>query len=205
MSFTTLTSKAVPLAEDNIDTDVIYPGRFLLRIDKQGAGDCLFYDKRSGENNPPHIVDQQEFNAAQILLTGENFGCGSSREQAVWALQDFGFRCIIAKSFGEIFYSNCINNQILPIVICEADYQLLLSAAKDLCIFHVDLHSKHLKVEGGPTIAFDIGQQHQNMLIKGLDEIGLQLKDDSADIDSFEAAQKQIQPWLWKPIFESAR
>jgi 3-isopropylmalate/(R)-2-methylmalate dehydratase small subunit len=148
-----------------------------------------------------HVIDHPTFKDAQILLAGENFGCGSSREQAVWALHDFGFSCIIAKSFGEIFYSNCINNQILPIVIVDHDYQVLLSAAKGLHSFHVDLNSKQLSVQGGPTIPFDIGQQHQDMLLKGLDEIGLQLKNDSADIDRFEAAQKQSQPWLWQAIF----
>jgi 3-isopropylmalate/(R)-2-methylmalate dehydratase small subunit len=201
--FNTVTSNAVPLAEDNIDTDVIYPGRFLLRIDKQGAGDCLFYDKRSVDNEIPHVVDQQHFQGAQILVSGENFGCGSSREQAVWALHDFGFRCIIAKSFGEIFYSNCINNQVLPVVIADADYLPLLNAAKSLRQFHVDLNSQHLSVEGGPTIGFEIGQQHRDMLLLGLDEISLQLKDDSADIKRFETAQKRTQPWLWEPLFKT--
>jgi 3-isopropylmalate/(R)-2-methylmalate dehydratase small subunit len=203
MSFSTLISKAVPLAEDNVDTDAIYPGRFLLRIDKQGAGACLFYDKRVGSNNTVHVIDHPTFKDAQILLAGENFGCGSSREQAVWALHDFGFRCIIAKSFGEIFYSNCINNHLLPIVVFDNDYQVLLSAAKSSHSFHVDLNSKQLRVHGVATITFDISQQHQNMLLKGLDEIGLQLKNDSTDIDRFEAAQKQSQPWLWQPMFES--
>jgi 3-isopropylmalate/(R)-2-methylmalate dehydratase small subunit len=203
MSFSTLSSKVVPLDENNVDTDVIYPGRFLLRIDKKGVGDCLFYDKRSTENSGPHVIDQQNFQDAKILLAGENFGCGSSREQAVWALHDFGFRCIIAKSFGEIFYSNCINNQILPIVISDDHYQSLLIAAKSLRTFHVDLSSTQISVQGGPSISFNIGQQQQDMLLKGLDEIGLQLKDDSTDIDNFEAAQKQSQPWLWKTIFKS--
>ncbi|MFT4940883.1 MAG: 3-isopropylmalate/(R)-2-methylmalate dehydratase small subunit [Paraglaciecola sp.] len=200
MSFITLTSKAVPLPQDNIDTDVIYPGRFLLRIDKVGAGECLFYDKRFGKNTSPFVLDQPNFQGAQLLLTGENFGCGSSREQAVWALHDFGFRCVIAKSFGEIFYSNCINNQILPIVVTDADYQSLLGSAKALKSFHVDLQIKQIKVLGEPNIDFDISQQQQQMLLKGLDEIGLQLKNDITDIALFESKQKRTQPWLWKDL-----
>lgn len=198
MSFSTLTSKAIPLAQDNIDTDVIYPGRFLLRISKAGAGDCLFYDQRFSKNQAPMVFDQADFTNAQILITGENFGCGSSREQAVWALHDFGIRCILAKSFGEIFYSNCINNQILPIVIKEADYIVLIEAANALQRFHVDLSCKELKVENGPAFCFDIENQHQDMLLRGLDEIGLQLSHDLVDISQFEAIQKQTQPWLWK-------
>jgi 3-isopropylmalate/(R)-2-methylmalate dehydratase small subunit len=200
MSFTTLTSKVTPLPEDNIDTDVIYPGRFLLRIDKEGAGECLFYDKRFGKNEQTSVLDQQDFKGNQILLTGENFGCGSSREQAVWALHDFGFRCLIAKSFGEIFHSNCINNQILPIVVSVADHQALLDAANDLKEFHIDLQSKQVKVVGVPDISFDIAPQQQQMLLEGLDEIGLQLTNDLADIALFESIQKQTQPWLWKDL-----
>jgi 3-isopropylmalate/(R)-2-methylmalate dehydratase small subunit len=200
MSFTTLTSKVTPLPEDNIDTDVIYPGRFLLRIDKEGAGECLFYDKRFGKNEQTYVLDKQNFKGNQILLTGENFGCGSSREQAVWALHDFGFRCIIAKSFGEIFYSNCINNQILPIVVSAVEHQALLDAANDLKGFHIDMQSKQVRVAGVPDISFDIAPQQQQMLLEGLDEIGLQLTNDLADIAMFESIQKQTQPWLWKDV-----
>ncbi|MFT2092770.1 3-isopropylmalate dehydratase small subunit [Paraglaciecola sp. 2405UD69-4] len=200
MSFLQLTSKAFPLDEDNVDTDVIYPGRFLLRIDKKGAGDCLFYDKRFGNDVPTYVLDQPEFKGAEILLAGENFGCGSSREQAVWALDDFGIRCVIAKSFGEIFYSNCINNQILPITVSASEHASLFAAAKAQKSFDIDLQSKQIKVMDQVLINFDIAEQHQEMLIKGLDEIGLQLKNDVADIGLFETQQQQTQPWLWKDL-----
>jgi 3-isopropylmalate/(R)-2-methylmalate dehydratase small subunit len=197
MTFTTLTSKAIPLPEDNIDTDIIYPGRFLLRIDKEGAGECLFYDRRFTTTQEYFPFNDALFDGAKVLVAGENFGCGSSREQAVWALHDYGIRCVIAKSFGEIFFANCINNQILPIQVTDDEYEQLLLAANNSIDMHINLVHKRLSVANILSIEIAIGRSEHDMLINGLDEIGLQLKNDMHDITAFEAKQQKTQHWLW--------
>lgn len=198
MKISKIDSIAAPLPEDNIDTDVIYPGRFLLRIDKKGAAECMFYDRRFNAENSSFVLDAKEYQGAQVLVAGNNFGCGSSREQAVWALSDFGIRCIIASSFGEIFYSNCFNNQVLPIEVNPEIIGLLLEAAEAKHNFQIDLPNQLIKVANLAPISFEIGRQHKEMLLYGLDEIALQLQNDLTDTQAFEAKQQNQQAWLWR-------
>lgn len=198
--FSKITSVAAPLAEDNIDTDVLYPGRFLTRLSKDGMRECLLYDRRfdnQGREKPEFVLNQTPFKNAEILIAGQNFGCGSSRETAVWALRDYGFRCVIARSFGEIFHSNCFNNMLLPITVSQQQCEQLTELAKQAKELIVDLEQQHIQLPDGSQIAFDISVELRNSLLTGLDEIAKQLIEDSDYIAAFEAKQKVSQPWLW--------
>ena len=201
-AFNTITAIAAPLPEDNIDTDSLYPARFLLKIDKNNIGDCLFYDRRfrkNGDENPEFVLNQPGYRQSPILIGGTNFGCGSSREHAPWALADFGIRCVIAQSFGEIFYNNCINNRILPIVVSKTLCSRLVALARQRKTMTVDLQQQRLCLgDNRETPAFTLSANHRDMLLNGLDEITLQLQNDTDDIDRFEAQQRKIQPWLWE-------
>ncbi|MBU2878399.1 3-isopropylmalate dehydratase small subunit [Aliiglaciecola lipolytica] len=198
--FKQISGIAAALPEDNIDTDVIYPGRFLTRLSKQGMHECLFYDRRfdsQGQPKADFVLNQQKFAKTKILIAGNNFGCGSSRETAVWALTDYGIKCVIAQSFGEIFYSNCFNNMLLPIVLSESQIKILLDNAAQTKPITIDLATQSIEVEGKSNITFEIGAAHKQMLISGLDEISRQLTMDIDDISAFENKQSQTQPWLW--------
>lgn len=196
--FTTVTGIAAPLPEADIDTDVIFPARFLLIAEKDGLGKYAFNERRAGKANgaPDFILDVAPFDEASILVAGHNFGSGSSREQAVWALADFGFRCIIAPSFGEIFFNNCLKNGVLPVVLDEAEHRRALAAAQSARPLTVDLEARSLTLPDGGTIPFATDPFSRRALLQGLDEIGMILSEDLAEIDAFEARQRRQEPWL---------
>ena len=170
--FTTLTSIAVPMAEENIDTDIIVPARFLLITEKQGLGRTAFYERRfdkAGKPRPEFMLNQPRFAGAQILVAGANFGCGSSREHAPWALADLGFRAIFAPSFGEIFASNCVRNGMLAGRV--DDVAPLLTEAEAGRPLAVDLEARNVTLFDGRTVVFAIGDDAREMLLNGWDEI----------------------------------
>lgn len=197
--FTTLTSVAAPLPETHLDTDVIFPARFLLLPDKKGLGEQLFNERRTNRTGegPRFVLDTPPYDRARILVAGKAFGTGSSREQAVWALADFGIRCVIAPSFGEIFFSNCFKNGVLPIVFDEAAHAEVIAEAEARRKLTVDLEAQEVRFDDGRGIAFDIDPHRKRTLLLGLDEIGLILADDAADIAAFEALQREQRPWLY--------
>ena len=197
-AFTTLTSIAAPLPGADINTDIIVPARFLLLPEKKGLGDHLFHDKRqhAREAGTPFVLETPPYDRAEILVTGPNFGCGSSREQAVWALADFGIRCVIGTSFGEIFYANCFKNGVLPIVLPENEHVAVVGAAGAGMLVSVDLVARQLAF-GETAIEFEIAPDRRAALVEGLDEIGTILRQDLADIERFEAHQRCERPWLY--------
>lgn len=196
--FSSLTSVAAPIPDADVDTDVIFPARFLLLTDKKGLGKHLFHERRhNATNSEPFIIDQAPYDKAEILVTGPRFGVGSSREQAVWALADFGIRCVIAPSFGEIFFANCFKNGILPIVLGGAIHNAVMQLAHDGQPLTVDLERQCITTPDGKNIAFDVDPHRRRALMLGLDETGAILADDADDIAAFEHQQKQTAPWLY--------
>lgn len=196
--FTALSGKAAPLDQANIDTDQIIPKQFLTGVTRAGYGVHLFHDWRyldlhEQELNPEFELNKPEHQGAKILLSRENFGCGSSREHAPWALADFGFACVIATSFADIFYGNCINNQFLPIALPSKQMdELFAHVAKDPnSRFHVDLKSQTVNV-GNSTYTFDIPEHHKQNMLKGLDAIGQTLEFD----DSISTFEDKRLAWL---------
>jgi 3-isopropylmalate/(R)-2-methylmalate dehydratase small subunit len=164
----------------NVDTDQIIPKQFLKRIERTGYGEFLFFDWRfqqDGKPNPDFELNQPRFQLATILLAGANFGCGSSREHAAWALQDYGFRAILAPSFSDIFYNNCFQNGLLPIRVPNARMQELFDRAKTLNAYHlsIDLEKQQITDDFGVAFSFDIDPFRKNCLLQGLDDIGLTL------------------------------
>ena len=199
--FTKLTGIAAPMALVNIDTDMIIPKQFLKTIARTGLGKNLFDEMRfnqDGSEKPGFVLNQPAYRNAKILVTGENFGCGSSREHAPWAILDFGITCVIAPSFADIFYNNCFKNGILPIVLPRADVDKLIDDAERgaNAIVSVDLETQEITGPDGGKIKFDIDPFRKHCLINGLDDIGLTLEK-KASIDSFEAKQHASQPWLY--------
>jgi 3-isopropylmalate/(R)-2-methylmalate dehydratase small subunit len=191
---TTLTGTACPLDQANVDTDQIIPKQFLTSVSRAGFGKHLFHDWRyldleEKEPNPEFVLNKTEHQGASVLLARENFGCGSSREHAPWALTDFGFKAVIATSFADIFYGNCMNNQLLPIALNSSEMDLLFAAvANDAqAEINIDLPAQTVSV-GDTTVSFDIAEHHKNNLVKGLDAIG-QTLELTGDIESFEAKQ----------------
>ncbi len=194
---------AAPLLVDNIDTDQIIPSREMKRVSKLGLGDGLFAgwryaddDGKRGAEEPDFILNQSGYRDATILLAGKNFGCGSSREHAVWALADFGIRAVIAESFGRIFRSNCARNGLLAISLAGDDIARLASPAglaNDICI---DLETEVLSFGDGETLSFSVDPGERDMLLKGLDYIDFALQY-SADIDRFVAADRMRRPWAY--------
>ena len=191
---TTLTGTACPLDQANVDTDQIIPKQFLTSVSRAGFGKHLFHDWRyldleEKEPNPEFVLNKPEHQGAAILLARENFGCGSSREHAPWALTDFGFKAVIATSFADIFYGNCMNNQLLPIALSSSEMDVLFAAvANDAsAVISIDLPAQTVSV-GDTSMSFEIAEHHKNNLVKGLDAIGqtLELTD---DIESFEVKQ----------------
>ena len=191
--FRTLTSRLVPLPNENVDTDQITPARFLKTTGKEGLGRILFHDWRydaSGKPLPDFILNQPECRGAAILLAGNNFGCGSSREHAPWALLDFGFRAIVSTSFADIFHNNCLKNGILPILVDRTIHKQLFSlrnASADVEVT-VDLRSQTLRLPDGVTVQFPVDPFSRTCLLDGIDELGYLLKY-SDQIASFEAAR----------------
>jgi 3-isopropylmalate/(R)-2-methylmalate dehydratase small subunit len=196
--FTTITSVAAALPEADVDTDIIFPARFLLLLDKAGVGEHLFHERRFRPDGTKtsFVLNTPPFDEAQILVADANFGSGSSREQAVWALADYGIRCVIAPSFGEIFYANCFKNGVLPIALGAAMHRQVMEAARSGGPVTIDLEAQTIWLPNGPLMHFDIDPYRRRALLLGLDEVGGILADDLDDIAVFEAKQKQSQPWL---------
>ena len=198
--FTKLTGVAAPMPIVNVDTDMIIPKQFLKTIKRTGLGKALFYDMRftaDGKENPDFVLNKPAYRKAQILVAGDNFGCGSSREHAPWALMDFGIRCVISTSFGDIFYNNCFKNGVLPIKMPKEIIDKLMDDASrgSNAIIEIDLEKQEIKGPDGGTVHFDIDPFRKHCLLNGLDDIGLTMEKKS-EIDDFEARQKEAQPWL---------
>jgi 3-isopropylmalate/(R)-2-methylmalate dehydratase small subunit len=198
--FTQLTGVAAPVAMINIDTDKIIPKNFLKTIKRSGLGKYLFAEMRfnpDGSEQPDFVLNQPAYRQAKILIAFDNFGCGSSREHAPWALLDFGVRCVIAPSFADIFYNNCFKNGILPLVlpkaVCE---QLVEDASKGAnATLTVDLEKQTVTRPDGAVIRFEIAPFRKHGLVNGLDEIGLTMQS-GAKVAGFEARRAQSQPWI---------
>ncbi|MCK5276194.1 MAG: 3-isopropylmalate dehydratase small subunit [Alphaproteobacteria bacterium] len=197
--FTTLTGVAAPLNMVNVDTDMIIPKQFLKTIKRTGLKDGLFSEMRWNEDGSSKnfVLDQPPYRNAKILVTGDNFGCGSSREHAPWALLDFGIRCIIAPDFADIFYNNCFKNGIVPIKLPQEQVDRLMEdAAKGAnATMTVDLEAQEITRPDGEKIHFEVDSFRKHCLLNGLDDIGLTLQKQDK-IDSFEAKRKDTQPWL---------
>ncbi|MDP6788412.1 MAG: 3-isopropylmalate dehydratase small subunit [Rhodospirillales bacterium] len=199
--FNRLTGVAAPLAMDNVDTDRIIPARFLKTIERSGLGKHLFNELRysdDGSEKPDFVLNKPAYREARLLVTGDNFGCGSSREHAPWALLDFGIRCVIAPGFADIFFNNCFKNGILPIKLAPDVVGRLLKAAESgaNATMTVDLESQEITDPDGGTIAFNVEAFRKHCLLNGLDDIGLTMQM-SDRIDTFEKAQNTSQPWLY--------
>ncbi len=196
--FTRVTSVAAPLPEADVDTDIIFPARFLLLPDKSGLGKHLFHERRHRPDGTrtDFVLNQPPHDGAKILVADANFGSGSSREQAVWALADFGIRCVIAPSFGEIFYNNCFKNGVLPIIVAGARHGQVMAAARSGGELTIDLEGGTIRLPNGPDFPFEIDPYRRRALLLGLDEIGSILADDGADIAAFEVRQRAAAPWL---------
>jgi len=195
--FTTLTSVAAPLPDTHVDTDVIFPARFLLLPNKKGLAEQLFNERRTNRagDGPRFVLDTPPFDKANILVTGKAFGTGSSREQAVWALLDFGIHCVIAPSFGEIFFANCFKNGVLAIVLDDVTHAKTMAEARSERPVTVDLQAQLIRFENGDPVSFDIDPHRKRTLLEGLDDIGLILADDAVDIAEFEQRQRALRPW----------
>lgn len=198
--FDTLTGVAAPLPMINVDTDAIIPKQFLKTIKRTGLGQYLFYELRfddAGKEKPDFILNKPAYRKAEILVTGENFGCGSSREHAPWALLDFGIRCVIAPSFADIFYNNCFQNGILPIKLPQSDIDKLLDDASRgaNATITVDLAKQEIRGPDGGVIHFDIDSFRKRCLLEGLDNIGLTMEKEGA-ISAFEKKAHAARPWL---------
>ncbi len=193
---------AAPLPIDNIDTDMIIPKQFLKTIKRTGLKDGLFYEMRydiSGKRIDDFILHREPYTQAQILVSGANFGCGSSREHAPWALLDFGIRCVIATSFADIFFNNCFKNGILPIVLPSEQVKQLaeMTASQPNASMTVDLAQQEVRA-GNHVFHFPVESFRKHCLLNGLDDIGLSLQK-SAAITTFEAQQAKAMPWLYSP------
>jgi 3-isopropylmalate dehydratase small subunit len=200
-AFPTLHAVAAPMPDADIDTDIIYPARFLLLTDKAGLGRCAFFDQRfdaAGRERPGFVLNRAPWRQAGVLVVGANFGCGSSREQAAWALADLGFRCLIAPGFGEIFQANCWANGILPIVLNRPQHAAVMSEAHAARPLTVDLRTCTVAF-AGTTLHFEVPARQRQGLLEGLDTIGLLLRDEARPIDAFEQAHQARAPWLFAP------
>ncbi|MDF0596529.1 3-isopropylmalate dehydratase small subunit [Psychromarinibacter halotolerans] len=198
--FTTLTGIAAPLDLINVDTDMIIPKQFLKTIKREGLGANLFDEMRfdrEGNENPDFVLNQPAYREAEILVSGDNFGCGSSREHAPWAIKDFGIRCVIAPSFADIFFNNCFKNGILPIPLPQEQVDILMKDAEKgaNARMTVDLEKQEITTSEGQVIPFEVDAFKKHCLLNGLDDIGLTMEK-AAAIDSFEANQGAQRPWV---------
>jgi 3-isopropylmalate/(R)-2-methylmalate dehydratase small subunit len=198
--FTQLTGVAAPLNMINVDTDMIIPKQFLKTIQRTGLGKHAFSEMRyldDGSENPDFVLNKPAYRNAKILVAGENFGCGSSREHAPWALLDFGIRCVIAPSFADIFYNNCFKNGILPITLPEDEVDKLLDDASRgaNATITVDLENQRITGPDGGEIRFEIDRFRKHCLLNGLDEVGLSMEKADA-ITAHEARRRADTPWL---------
>ena len=198
--FTCLTSPAAPLIEDDIDTDAILPARFLLAIDRKQIAEGLFHDRRFGPDgapDPDFVLNREPFQATRILIAGANFGCGSSREHAPWALVDNGIRCVIARGFGEIFRANCLRNGLLPVALDGTAHDALSSYAATGRPITVDLESCTIAADDLAPINFSIDPGARTALLKGWDETAALLELHGTAIAAFEEQQAGRMPWLY--------
>jgi 3-isopropylmalate/(R)-2-methylmalate dehydratase small subunit len=197
--FTTLTGIAAPMPLVNIDTDMIIPKQFLKTIQRSGLGKNLFDEMRytqDGQEIPDFVLNQPAYRNAQILVAGDNFGCGSSREHAPWALLDFGIRCVISTSFADIFFNNCFKNGILPVVLPQDAVDHLMDDSRKgaNARITVDLETQTVTASDGTSFHFEVDAFKKHCLMNGLDDIGLTLEK-AAAIDSFEARNATLRPW----------
>ena len=198
--FTEITGTAAPMPLVNIDTDMIIPKVFLKTIKRSGLGVNLFdemrYD-REGNENPDFVLNQPQYRDAQILVAGDNFGCGSSREHAPWAIKDFGIRCVIAPSFADIFHNNCFKNGILPIVLPQEQVDVLMKDAEkgSNARMTIDLEGQTVTTSDGEQFPFEVDAFKKHCLLNGLDDIGLTLEKATA-IDTYEDSLGQSRPWV---------
>jgi 3-isopropylmalate/(R)-2-methylmalate dehydratase small subunit len=198
--FTVLEGVAAPIKMINVDTDMIIPKQFLKTIKRTGLGTGLFSEKRyrdDGSENPDFVLNKPAYRHAKVLVAGDNFGCGSSREHAPWALMDFGIRCVISTSFGDIFYNNCFKNGILPIKVSPEDLEKLFDDAERgaNATLSIDLKKQEIRGPDGGVVRFDIDPHRKHCLLNGLDDIALTMVKQSK-IDSFEASAKAARPWV---------
>lgn len=212
-AFTTHQGIVVPFDRSNVDTDLIIPKQFLKAVTKTGFGPNLFDQLRYLDEGQPgmdnskrplnedFILNQEKYKNANILLTRENFGCGSSREHAPWALLDYGFRVILASSFADIFFNNCFKNGILPVVLSEAEIDSLFEGVQSGAISElaVDLEAQQIRVDDDRMIHFEIDAFRKTCLLNGLDDIGITLEKKHL-IEEYEAKQKKICPWLFEDM-----
>ncbi len=208
-TFTFHRGRAVPLDRDNIDTDQIIPKQFLKSIKKSGFGPNLFdawryedegfpgQDISQRKPNKEFILNQERFNGADILISKKNFGCGSSREHAVWSLMDFGFKVVIAESFADIFYNNCFNNGLLPITLSSEEISMMLNIAEEGKEIEIDLENQVIFFEDNEIATFEIDPFRKKCILEGLDEIGLSLIH-AAEIKEFEEKRAMESPWIFK-------
>lgn len=201
--FTTFTGLVAPLDRMNVNTDEITPARFLKTTRRSGFENVLFANLRYKDTaltqpNADFVLNQPRYQGATILLAEDNFGCGSSREHAPWAIRDFGFRCLIAPSFADIFYNNCFNNGILPVTLDSATVRELFNEveANEGYILHIDLAAQTITTPAGRTIHFDIDGFRKNALLQGLDNIGWTLSHNE-EIATYEEKRKQEAPWIF--------
>ena len=201
--FDTMTGVAAPFPIVNCDTDKIIPARFLKTLTRTGLGKSLFdamrYDTKSGEENPDFVLNKQAYRNAEILVAGENFGCGSSREHAPWALLDFGIRCVIAPSFADIFFNNSFKNGILLITLPQEEIDKLMQDAENgaNARLTVDLQAQEITRPDGSKVSFEVDPFKKHCLLNGLDDIGLTMQK-VEKIDNFEGKQKAATPWLYR-------
>ena len=198
--FTTFTGIAAPMPKINIDTDAIIPKNFLKTIKRTGLGKHLFHEQRydnNGDENPDFILNKPAYRESEIIVAGENFGCGSSREHAPWAIKDFGIRCVIAPSFADIFYNNCFKNGILPIALPQEQVDVLMKDAEkgSNARMTVDLEAQTVTTSDGEAFGFEVDAFKKHCLLEGLDDIGLTMEK-SASIDAFESSSATARPWV---------
>ncbi|MCJ8141029.1 3-isopropylmalate dehydratase small subunit [Falsirhodobacter halotolerans] len=196
----TLTSRAICLMDPNIDTDIIFPARFLLKIDRDGMDDCLFRDRRfdaTGRMVPDHPFNDPDLREAQVLIAGPGFGCGSSREQAVWALVDWGIRVVIAPDFGDIFAGNARKNGLLLVTLPEAACEDLARQAQAGGVFALDLPERSLSLSGKEVARLDLSASALQAFLEGWDEIDVILNREMPAVRAFEASHRAAQPWLY--------
>ena len=200
--FKKIESNAIPLPMVNVDTDMIIPKQFLKTIKRTGLGKNLFYELRYDEKDAPidsFVLNQDKYKESQILITGKNFGCGSSREHAPWSILDYGIKCIIASSFADIFYNNCFKNGILPIKLDESEVTKLQKAAENSLSFTIDLENQKISYFDkniNHEVSFELDKAKKTSLLEGLDDIGLTLAKVN-HISDFENKQKSRTPWLY--------
>lgn len=198
--FTTVTGPAAAMPEENIDTDIIFPARFLLLTSREGLGAHAFHDRRyhaDGSEVAGYVLNTEPFRAPPIIVAGANFGSGSSREQAVWAIHGLGVRAVIAPALGEIFHNNCLRNGIVPVILPPEQVAEMLASAAAGITFTVDLEAQTVTVGNAAPVPFAIPPERRLALLNGWDETDLVLARFADDIAAFEAGQRKIQPWLY--------